>query len=578
MHRHHEEGAVPWPIRRRPIAAAAVLLVQAGLAAAHAQPGETFVDTLDVEVVEVDVVVSDRNGRPVRGLTREDFELYVDGEQAEITNFFESEVLAPPAAAAGPSEPATAPADRAPAASDADPTPLTVVVYMDDANLFPPYRTRLLRRLAKAVESWRSLDARFMFARFVNRLDVVVPPTRDLDAILEAAAKRPRGLARAVRNQRSRQTTLEDLNVNNRQCTNTGQLVAMAENYAAEQARRAAVAADGLADLTSTLAGIPGRKAIVYMSDGLPQQPGLSAFDYLAYQLCPNSMQMASEANSAAQQNNSTKRLAAITAHANANRVTLFALDAAGIRSGLSQSMSFEGVRPSFQNDRAHWMNVQGGLHQLASETGGKALLNSNDLADLLEDVTEQLGASYSLGFRPDKRRSGEERRLKVELAPHAAAGRNVTYRRSYLDKTLDKRLEEQLISTAYLGNAANPLAVTVWLGATTPREKKVHRLPVSIVVPEQSVLTVPGASGPGGTLRLLLIAVDEKKSGRTPVRQMTVPVGPAGNVQAADGAYRFEVSISLAEGSYQVAAGVRDEITGELSVVSSTAQVPSRQ
>ena len=559
-----------------PPAAAATLLVLSGAATLQAQPDQTFIDTLDVQVVEVDVVVTDRNGRPVRGLTRDDFELYVDGEPVEITNFFESEILGQPAEPADRTAPPAAGTEPA-QAEGADPASLTVVLYMDDANLFPPYRSRLLRRLEKAVESWRSLNARFMFARFVNRLEVVVPPTRDLDAILKAASKRPKGLARAVRNQRSRQFTLEEINVNSRGCQNTGQLMALADTYAVEQANRAAIAADGLADLTSTLAGIPGRKAIVYMSDGLPQQPGLSAFDYIAQVLCPNDPRIVPETNAAAQRHDETRRFQQLTAHANANRVTLFTLDAGGIRTGLSQSMSFDGVAPSYQNDRLHWTNIQGGLQQLASETGGKALLNSNDLADLLEDVTEQLVSTYSLGFSPDERRSGDVRRLKVELAPHAAQGRSVEYRRSYRDKTQDEQLAERLISAAYLGSTPNPLGVAVDLGATTPREKKVHRQPVSIVVPGEAVLLVPGAGGPGGRLRLLLLAVDEEKRGRTSVRQMTVPVGPAGDVQATEGAFRFEVSVSLAEGDYQVVVGVRDETTGEMSLVRDGARVPSR-
>lgn len=560
-----------------PPAAAATLLVLSGAAAVQAQPDQTFIDTLDVQVVEVDVVVTDRNGRPVRGLTRDDFELSVDGEPVEITNFFESELLGQPAEPADRAAPPAAGAEPAQAEAAADPASLTVVLYMDDANLFPPYRSRLLRRLEKAVESWRTLNARFMYARFVNRLEVVVPPTRDLDAILKAASKRPKGLARAVRNQRSRQFTLEEINVNSRGCQNTGQLMALADTYAVEQANRAAIAADGLADLTSTLAGIPGRKAIVYMSDGLPQQPGLSAFDYIAQVLCPNDPRIVPETNAAAQRHDETRRFQQLTAHANANRVTLFTLDAGGIRTGLSQSMSFDGVAPSYQNDRLHWTNIQGGLQQLASETGGKALLNSNDLADLLEDVTEQLVSTYSLGFSPDERRSGEVRRLKVELAPHAAQGRSVEYRRSYRDKTQDEQLAERLISAAYLGSTPNPLGVAVDLGATTPREKKVHRQPVSIVVSEEAVLLVPGAGGPGGRLRLLLLAVDEEKRGRTSVRQMTVPVGPAGDVQATEGAFRFEVSVSLAEGDYQVVVGVRDETTGEMSLVRDGARVPSR-
>lgn len=174
--------------------AARAALALAGAAALQAQPEQTFIDTVDVQVVEVDVVVTDRNGRPVGDLTRDDFEVYVDGERVEITNFFESEILREPAGAA---DPPAAPAES-PIAEE--PTPLTVALYLDDANLFPPYRTRLLRRLEKAAESWRSLNARFLLARFENRLEIVVRPTEDLDEILDAASKRRKGMARAVQN------------------------------------------------------------------------------------------------------------------------------------------------------------------------------------------------------------------------------------------------------------------------------------------------------------------------------------------------------------------------------------------
>ena len=551
----------------------ALLLGLAGSTLLQAQPSQTFIDTVDVQVVEVDVVVTDRKGRPVKGLARGAFELFVDGQRVEITNFFESEILTTPPQ---PTDRSDAPAAVPSATGYADdPAALTIVLYMDDSNLFPPYRTRLLRRLEKAVKSWRSMNARFMLARFVNRLEVVVPPTRDLDAIVEAAANRPKGLARAVQKQRSRRMVIQDLNRNNRGCQNIGQLLALATMHANEQGTRAAIAADGLADLTSTLAGIPGKKAIVYVSDGLPQQPGLSVFMYITEELCPNDPRIVSEVNSTAQQYDESNRFQRISAHANANRVTFFMLDAAGIRTGLSQSMAFDRRAPSFSNDRLHWTNVQGGLHQLASETGGKALLNSNDMAALFDDVTDQLASSYSLGFVPDEKKLGEVRRLKVELAPDAARGRRVEYRRSYRDKTSDEQLAEQLMSVAYLGSASNPLDVRVGLGETTLQEKKVHRLPVSIVVPEEAVLLRPGGGEPSGVLRLLLLAMEEKKGGRTPVRQMTVEVGGSSGVSASDGVYRFEVAISLPENDYQVVVAVRDETTGELSLLRESVTVP---
>ena len=45
-------------------------------------------DSVRVDVVNVEVFVTDKDGKPVYGLKREDFELIVRGEQVEISNFF----------------------------------------------------------------------------------------------------------------------------------------------------------------------------------------------------------------------------------------------------------------------------------------------------------------------------------------------------------------------------------------------------------------------------------------------------------------------------------------------------------
>ena len=172
------------------------LLLAAGLAA---QPGETFVDTIDVQVVEIDAVVTDRRSRPVSGLKREDFELFVDWQLVEITNFYEATVVGE-----RPNGGNDQGASAQGASSNANEGQFTVVLHLDDANVLPSHRTRLLRRLETAVEPWRTLDASFMLTRFEDRLEVLVPPTRDLNELVEAAAAIPKGSPRAIQGGRKR--------------------------------------------------------------------------------------------------------------------------------------------------------------------------------------------------------------------------------------------------------------------------------------------------------------------------------------------------------------------------------------
>ena len=115
---------------------------------------------------------------------------------------------------------------------------------------------------------------------------------------------------------------------------NWGELLSLARQYADNQATNTAIAADGLADLVTTLAGVPGKKAVVYVTDGLPQRPGISVLDYLGNELCSDLRRSASsETMSEMTQYDESRRFNRISAHANANRVPFYGLDAAGVRS-----------------------------------------------------------------------------------------------------------------------------------------------------------------------------------------------------------------------------------------------------
>ena len=467
-----------------------------------------------------------------------------------------------------------------------------MVFYVDDANISPSHRTRLLRRLEAAVEPWRSMGANFMLARFVHRLEVLVPPTRDLDAILEGAAAVPKGSPRAIRSgDGARRLAIESLLDNVEFCRmaafcqpcedNWPELLTLARRHAEDRATNAAIAADGLADLVTTLGGVPGKKTVVYVTDGLPQRPGISVLDFLGNELCSNRPTAASETVAEMAQYDESSRFNRISAHANANRVTFYGLDAAGLRSASPDiSLDNPGRAPSLRNVSLQATNAQSGLQLLAWETGGKALINANDLSILLDDMTGQLAASYSLGFVPEQRRLGEVRQISVLLAPGGDKGRRIQHRRTYRDKSLDERLAERLLSVAYLGMAENPLQASIEFGGTKPLEKKAHELTVGVSVPAESVPSLPGKDGAppnaSARLRLWLVAVEDEKGARTTVRQRMIAFGGETGIPAVDGGYRVEVAMTLPEGNYQVAVGIRDETTGLTSLIRKQVTIPS--
>ncbi|HSN87621.1 MAG TPA: hypothetical protein VL025_12730, partial [Thermoanaerobaculia bacterium] len=84
----------------------AVLVVLAVLSSAPlaAQPG--FGEVVEVNVVNVDVYVTGKDGKPVAGLGKGDFEVFEDGKRVEITNFEAVDRAAGTPAAGSPPTPA----------------------------------------------------------------------------------------------------------------------------------------------------------------------------------------------------------------------------------------------------------------------------------------------------------------------------------------------------------------------------------------------------------------------------------------------------------------------------------------
>ena len=77
------------PCARHAIALPLLLLNVLPLAAQSPAPPPAFSDSVDVRVVNVEAVVTDRQGQRVMGLTAKDFRLLIDGRETPIDDFAE---------------------------------------------------------------------------------------------------------------------------------------------------------------------------------------------------------------------------------------------------------------------------------------------------------------------------------------------------------------------------------------------------------------------------------------------------------------------------------------------------------
>jgi VWFA-related protein len=553
-----------------------------------AQPDRPSVVELsvDVRVVNVDAVVLDRRGRPVQGLRVDDFQLFVDGHEVAIAYF-----SAPPGELAYESgkESAIFPApDRASPSPSAAATPSAdILALLLDERLLPPGSwRRVVRDVKEFLSGAGSEFGRVVFARYRDRLELMVPQKGDeiaheLERLgpMAMAAVRGRELSRALQDIVASYEACEQQPFCAPCTDNWQEMMRLAETFGRLEELRVALAVDALAEFISWLAGLDGEKLLLYPSDGLPHRPGIEAYAFVIDICRDRRADSERDATIEMLQFDESRRLRHLGAWANARGVRLFPLESSGLRTGATASVEFAraDLRPSSRFDEVVRSNAQSGLYQLADETGGKPIFNSNQpLLDL--DLRPEIEGRYVLGFAPDHPPTGRRHELKVELR----SGRKleVRHRRSYFDRTLDQRLADELQSALRLGHTPNPLGAALSFGTVTadPAAAGSFLVPVRIEVDEERLLAAasPAASGgaaaPRGRLRVWLGALRDDDT-RTAVRQEVFELGPEG-VVARDGRYRITVTMSLGPGRWTVAAGLRDELAQASSLVRGEVEV----
>lgn len=583
-----------------------------------------FKETVEVNVVNVDVRVTDGKGNPVTGLRERDFELLEDGKRVEISNF----TAVSGGLAEDREEPAAA-EQSAGAATPAAEVAWNLIVYVDNFDLQPGNRTRVVRQLKETLGRLLAPGDRVMLVSYDLGLKIQLPFTSEPAAIEEALA-RMEGLAvHGVQiDSRRRQAYTEILTIQEAALLDPKpvpcplRIANPAHDFA--QSRRDEVLRNlgALTVLVNSLSGVPGRKAVLHVSDGLPATPGEEVFQFLA-EICgggsgtggigrqtevggdhnapevleegdpgyrprardfpaltldpmavydarllgPGAYQAASQAAIDASGYSVAKELDELVAHANAQRVTLYTLQASGAeRPEASEAGAGTGDRlTQFQSiDIAARTSAQSSLYALASGTGGQAILNANDFGRDLFKMREDFSTFYSLGFTPTHGGDGREHRLEVRVKRR---GTQLRYRESYRDKPVIERAVDRTLAALFYGIEDNPLSIGLEVGEQTPEADGNFTVPVRLNIPLSKVAILRGDGVYEGNLRLL-VATRGADGRMSAVRQVPVPIRiPHKEMLTALGQlYVYTLTMQLPPGEQRVAVGVRDEVSATAS------------
>lgn len=518
-------------------------------AADEAPAGESFKESIEVSVVNLDVYVTDKKGQPVTGLRKEDFQVFEDGSPVEISNFFaESRGTAPaaPAASGGPGQSAP----ERPVSQR-----LRLVVFVDDVNLSQANRMRILQNVGRFLHSELKPGDEVMLVRYDQKLDIrrqFTPDLKVVDAEIKEILKLPTDIRKYQQSfsQAIQSVSFSQLGGERGGETGSGtEIEGQLNAWAGEESVMVQGALDALDSVVSWLAGVPGRKAVLYVSDGLPITPGLDL--YTIYSRTPRASSAQERVSAmSAEKYDMTARFRQLTAHASRNRVAFYPIEAFGTRDGSAVSL-FDSVSLEVR---------QAGLRFLADDTGGRALINATDVPAALARVSEDFGTYYSIGYQP--RRPGDEAEHKIEVKVKAR-GAQVRYRQWYRDKPVSETVAEATLAVMHFGPEDNPLEAKL---EVVPGKKPGETL-VRIKVPVAKLFLQPNGASRQGQLRLYVVASGEGST--TPVRQTKLVTVEVPEAEAAAGSrkeYTHEIAIPLKPGYYALGVGVRDELAAATS------------
>jgi len=408
----------------------AVLVLTPLLAAQQAPPPQPDVPRFKTQAatVMVDVIVTDRKGNVVPGLTAADFQVFENGVQQKISSF---------EAPANPDSPA---ASAKPESLGARSMRMITLV-LDIADMRGASLKTSIDAALQFVD--KAIGVEDYVAVYAIGYDVrlVVPFSRDKQKVSDGLRSLLRN-SQEIRTARSRESTVGEIDGLSDQIKSLSSDTGMAARALAAMAQveratlqtalmmqanmQTRILFRALRAIAQASGNLPGRKNVVLFSEGLPNTTETEA------------------------------GIASVVDAANRANVAFYVIDPSGLggESGIMGTFD-SGSRDPSQVGRDRMNNVRSGpsvsggqskfdvavqsvsadgtrdgLRNVADQTGGLLIKNQNELKASLERIDRDLREFYTLTYQPqDSNYDGSFRKIKVEVA---GGGHTIRFRKGY--------------------------------------------------------------------------------------------------------------------------------------------------
>jgi VWFA-related protein len=519
-----------------------------------------FSEVLDVRVVNLEVVVTDKAGIPLRGLQAADFVLTIDGQEVPIEYF--SEVRGGVVAPMSTTQKAQGVAEL-PALIPGEPMETSYLVFIDELFGIARDRDKVVQSLRQQIARMGPNDRMAIVAYNGEELAMLTTWSQsvpELERVLAKALDRPvYGLRRLAEQRQYDYDRLLRASFEIR----TNQLdgarfiqtdLRPDERFFLERLTEQVQSSVTAATMTlRSFAMPPGRKVLLLYSGGWPYCP----VSFLGPLISP--IVQASETF------RGPALFRPLSDTANLLGYTIYPVDMPGFedlstlgferQATTAESLPLDAGFNQFRREQ----EIHYSLTFLAEETGGRAFYNAGRLTAFEETVSDTR-SFYWLGFSPQRDWDDQRHEVKVRVKEPDFRVRS---RASFLDSSKQHEVAMALESTLLFGSPPGTQALVVEVGEPQRSGRKRMQVPLTVLFPLTEVTFLPDGEDLITTLELRVAIKDEDgRRAEMPAIPMMVKIQDDPKPGAVG---RFETTLRMRRLPHDAVVGVYDPASGRI-------------
>jgi VWFA-related protein len=558
-------------------------------AASSSQSRRTVYETATVlktttRLVVVDIVATDHKDNAVTDLKRDDFTILEDGKEQRVAAFsFQQPVQASATTAANLPEAPKLPDNVFTNAPRYNATSALNVVLLDALNTTAPHQAYARQQMIKFLEKMPEGRPVAIYT-LGSKLTLLQDFTSDPAALKEVMKKVKAGISPLLDNPAGG----EDTQILPTGAVDSGlvspdmlQTIMQfeQERVSFQTDLRVTYTLNALNAIGRSLAGYPGRKNLVWISEAFP------------FSIDPN---MELTLDSFAGTRNYAAQIADAADHLIDAQVAIYPVDARALEgysafsagsSGTDKFGRSMGRNPSLMTnsmsaESAAWQNAHATMLDVASRTGGKAFYNRNDLDAAIGKSMEDGSTYYTLAYYPENKDwNGKFRKIQVKVN---RPGVKLRHRLGYYAvdpkvlAEINQKQQVQLFLEALSLDSPSSTALKFWAGVIPPTEK-VPDLHVNFLIDPNAISFELMADGTQhAEVDCVVQAYSKGKLLKTEASTSKASLSPATFDKTRQQGFPCRGSIDLPPGAYFLRLGVRDNRTGLIGTTTARATIPS--